>query len=124
MFTGTVNSSLINSNITSNNAQISNKVSAIQSFADTNTASLFQNLNIQGINVSAYSHRDLVDNSLLFEMKNGKFSNEGNKTFDSVYTNNNPVKEYLEDKIPDKETVSGYIRIRLGMILNMKVKNF
>lgn len=113
LFTGTVNSSLINSNITSNNAQISNKVSAIQSFTDTNTASLFQNLNIQGINVSAYSHRDLIDNSLLFEMKNGKFSNEGNKTFDSVYTNNNPVKEYLEDEIPNKETVSGYIRIQL-----------
>lgn len=110
---GTVNSSLINSNITSNNAQISNKVSAIQSFTDINTASLFQNLNIQGINVSAYSHRDLVDNSLLFEMKNGKFSNEGNKTFDSVYKNNNPVKEYLEDEIPNKETVSGYIRIQL-----------
>ncbi|UFH33157.1 hypothetical protein LNP04_05420 [Chryseobacterium sp. C-71] len=113
LFTGTVNSSLINSNITSNSAQISNKVSAIQSFTETNTASLFQNLNIQGINVSAYSHRDLVDNSLLFEMKNGKFSNEGNKTFDSVYTNNNPVKEYLEDEIPNKETVSGYIRIQL-----------
>ena len=113
LFTGTVNSSLINSNITLNNAQISNKVSAIQSFTDINTASLFQNLNIQGINVSAYSHHDLVDNSLLFEMKNGKFSNEGNKTFDSIYTNNNPVKEYLEDEIPNKETVSGYIRIQL-----------
>jgi hypothetical protein len=113
LFTGTVNSSLVNSNITSNNAQISNKVSGIQSFTETNTASLFQNLNIQGINISAYSHRDLVDNSLLFEMKNGKFSNEGNKTFDSVYKNNNPVKEYLEDEIPNKETVSGYIRIQL-----------
>ncbi|MCI3939195.1 hypothetical protein MQX03_18640 [Chryseobacterium aahli] len=113
LFTGTVNSSLVNSNITSNSAQISNKVSAIPSFTDINTASLFQNLNIQGINVSAYSHRDLLDNSLLFEMKNGKFSNEGNKIFDSVYTNNNPVKEYLEDEIPNKETVSGYIRIQL-----------
>ncbi|CAD7797952.1 hypothetical protein CHRY9390_00255 [Chryseobacterium aquaeductus] len=56
----------------------------------------------------------LFTGALLFEMKNGKFSNEENKTFDSVYTNNNPVKEYLEDEIPDKETVSGYIRIQLN----------
>ncbi|MFY7845253.1 hypothetical protein [Chryseobacterium gambrini] len=111
LLAGTVNSNLVNSNITSNNTQVSNKVSAIQSVTATNTALLFQNLTIHRANIS---HRRLVDNSLLFEMKDGKFSNEGNKTFDSVYTNNNPVKEYLEDEIPNKETISGYIRIQLN----------
>lgn len=113
LYTGTFNSNLVNSNIKTNSAQISNKVSGIQSATEVNTASLFQDMTIQRANISAYSHRRLVDNSLLFEMKNGKFNNEENKTFDSVYTNNNPVKEYAEDVIPDKESISGYIRIQL-----------
>jgi hypothetical protein len=127
-YTNPVNSSGINSNINANSiasnvsasnlintSQNLNKVSDNQIIGD-NIFSSFQSLNwMSQIYIpSIYFFRGLVDNSLLFEMKNGKFSNEGNKIFDSVYTNNNPVKEYAEDVIPDKESISGYIRIQLN----------
>jgi hypothetical protein len=128
LYTNPVNSSGINSNINAssiasnisasnltNTAQISNKSSENQ-LIGSDIFSSFQNLNwmSQIYLPSVYFFRGLVNNSLLFEMKNWKFSNEGNKIFDSVYTNNNPVKEYAEDVIPDKESISGYIRIQLN----------
>ncbi|MCF2219901.1 hypothetical protein H9Q08_11330 [Chryseobacterium sp. PS-8] len=56
----------------------------------------------------------VVNSSLLYEMTGGKFIIKQNTLFNSTYTNNNPVKEYTEDAIPDKESVSGYIRIQLN----------
>ncbi|MBB4804815.1 hypothetical protein HNP38_000087 [Chryseobacterium defluvii] len=53
-----------------------------------------------------------VDASTLFEMKDGHFTKAADN-FSSTYTNSYPVKEYLEDVIPDKKSISGYIRIQL-----------
>lgn len=112
IFTVNANLNLLNSAIV-NDTISANKITAIQA-ENTNVTASLQNLEleVQNISASIFAYRTLVDNSLLFEMKNGRFVSV-NGTFNSSYTNNNAIKEYSEDVIPDKESVSGFIRIQL-----------
>lgn len=117
-FAGTLNSPILNNTISlaqTGNNFAQNKISGTQSVSlNTNLSTTVNDMISQTFVGSFFAYKRLVDSSLLFEMKKGRFINEGNKAFNSVYTNNTPVKEYSEDEIPDNKTVSGYIRIQLN----------
>lgn len=110
------NSNLLNTNLLNTNIQTFNKISAIQSFADTNMQASFNYSGIQTADFVKYLYLPLVDHSKLLVMKNGQFVKSDQTTFNSTYTNNSPVIEYSEDTVPDKESISGYIRIQLDDI--------
>lgn len=122
-FAGTLNSAVTNSissaqssinSLAQSNILAQSKISDVQNLSlNTNLSATVDNLASQIFIGSIYTYKRLVDSSLLLEMKNGKFVESGTATFNSVYTNSQWVKEYSEDVIPDKESVSGYIRIQL-----------
>lgn len=91
--------------------QMENKAAKMQS-AENESLLWFENFAPQEFTVMAGVFRSLVDDSLLYEMYDGQFIKTAD-TFNSSYTNNYPVSEYLEDEIPDQESVSGYIRVQL-----------
>ncbi|WP_153399695.1 baseplate J/gp47 family protein [Chryseobacterium vaccae] len=107
------NSSLLNTNLLNTNIQTFNKISAIQPFADTNMQASFNYSGIQAADFVNSMYISLIHHSKLLVMKNGQFVKSDQTNFNSIYTNNSPVSEYSEDTVPDKESISGYIRIQL-----------
>jgi len=110
---GSVNYTLFNSNLLNTNLQTFNKISAIQSLAETNMQASFNYSGFQVADWGEATHIPLIHHSKLLAMKNGQFVKSDQTTFNAVYTNNSPVIEYSEDTVPDKESISGYIRIQL-----------
>lgn len=125
---GTLNSAITNNvnilaqsnfnTLAQSNILAQNKISDVQNLSlntnlNANLSSTFDNFSSQIFLDSIYTYTRLIDSSLLLEMKNGKFVENGTTTFNSVYTNSQWIKEYAEDVIPHKESISGYIRIQL-----------
>lgn len=115
-FAGTLNSTITNNvnSLAQSNILAQNKISDVQNLSlNANLSSTFDNFSSQIFLGSIYAYRRLIDSSLLLEMKNGKFVGNGTATFNSVYTNSQWIKDYEEDVVPHKESISGYIRIQL-----------
>lgn len=117
-YAGTLNSAVtnnVNSLVQSNvNTLAQSRISDVQNLSlNTNYSTTIDNLASQVFIGSIYTYTRLIDSSLLLEMKNGKFVESDTATFNSVYANSQWVKEYAEDVIPHKESISGYIRIQL-----------